>query len=115
MRADNGPEIVAGYLRQAEKPSAIVAVSVLCAETEKEAIELAEETRRRREEQASSPQIDQDEQAKFADKQIIGDITLVQEKLAALQEAYQCEEMMVLTMARPMKQGNTHTRNWHPL
>ncbi|GGP14151.1 MsnO8 family LLM class oxidoreductase [Oceanobacillus neutriphilus] len=99
MGADNGPEIVAGYLRQAENPSAIVAVSVLCAETEKEAIELAEETRHRREEQSSSPQIDQDEQARFADKQIVGDITLVQEKLAALQESYQCDEIMVLTMA----------------
>ncbi|CEI81407.1 Limonene 1,2-monooxygenase [Oceanobacillus oncorhynchi] len=103
MGADNGPEIMAGYLRHAESPSAIVAVSVLCAETEKEALELAEEAKRKREEQDPSPQADQEEQAQFADKQIIGDKALVQEKLTKLQEAYQCDEIMVLTMAPTYK------------
>ncbi|WP_152655145.1 MsnO8 family LLM class oxidoreductase [Oceanobacillus sp. CFH 90083] len=99
MGADNGPEIVAGYQRQAGDQPAIVAVSVLCAETEKEALELAEEARRKRAEQDSSPQADQEEQAEAADKQIIGDRALVQEKLHELQEAYQCNELMVLTKA----------------
>ncbi|WP_040978961.1 MsnO8 family LLM class oxidoreductase [Oceanobacillus jeddahense] len=99
MGADNGPEIVAGYQRQVENPFTIVAVSVLCADTEKEALEMAEEAKRKKKELDPSPQADEEEQAKFSDKQIIGDKAFVQEKLTELQEAYQCDEIMVLTMA----------------
>ncbi|GIO23735.1 MsnO8 family LLM class oxidoreductase [Oceanobacillus sp. J11TS1] len=99
MGADNGPEIVSDYQKQAKEPSTIVAVSVLCAETEKEAIELAEETRRRKEEQASEQHGVKEENKQIADKQIVGDIALVREKLTQLQDAYQCDEIMVLTMA----------------
>ncbi|MFD1066396.1 MsnO8 family LLM class oxidoreductase [Oceanobacillus locisalsi] len=99
MGAENGPEIVADYQSKTDNPSTMVAVSVLCAETEREALELAEEAKRQREEQDPSPQTNAEEQSNIADKQIIGDKALVQEKLTTLQEAYQCDEIMVLTMA----------------
>lgn len=99
MGSDDGPKIVTNYRKQATEASTIVAVSVLCANTVKEAEELAEETRRRKEEQASIQPADKEEDKKAANKQIVGDISLVQEKLTKLREAYQCDEIMVLTMA----------------
>lgn len=99
MGADEGPEIVSRYRKMiGVNHPVIVAVSILCARTDKEALELTEEVARKEKERNGNKYKIKGEKEQ-ARKQISGSPDTVRKKLDELQQLYQCDEIMVLTMA----------------
>ncbi|WP_087972641.1 LLM class flavin-dependent oxidoreductase [Oceanobacillus rekensis] len=117
MSKENGPDIMKSYYENHinKTPEAFVAVSVICAETNKEARELAKSNmlwkilQSKGEGKSGVPTVkeameypynDEDLQMlrKMNHNQIIGDPTRIRNKLEQLQEEYGTEEFMIVTI-----------------
>ncbi|MFS0750945.1 MsnO8 family LLM class oxidoreductase [Oceanobacillus sp. 1P07AA] len=97
MTDSDGPKITRKYqhLTGNTKPI-IVAVSVICGETEEEAFQLAKEASMWNQKDTS---IEEDNQNNdIFSNMIIGDPVQVKEQLQTLQQLYQCDELMILTI-----------------
>lgn len=121
MTDKNGPQIVRTYKEQfihhypESKPKIVLAVSAICAETEKEARELAlsqelwQVQQTKADQNHAIPTIeaaknyaysekDREMIEKARKKQIVGNPSQVKQQLEILREMYQVDEMMILTI-----------------
>ncbi|MFD1334058.1 MsnO8 family LLM class oxidoreductase [Oceanobacillus iheyensis] len=93
MTDSDGPKIIRKYQNLTEnKKPIIVAVSVICGETEEEAIQLAKEASEWNQKTSSS------EEGGMFPNMIIGNPIQVKQQLQTLQQLYQCDELMILTI-----------------
>ena len=111
MTDADGPEMVRTY-RAKHEGKVIVAVHVICADTteEAEALALSQLLWKERQEdpnaKQSIPSVTEAQQHKFSDEKlnklhekiIIGNPTIVKEKLTALQAQYEADEWMIVTI-----------------
>lgn len=97
MTDSDGPKIIRKYqdLTENIKPI-IVAVSVICGETEEEAIQLAKEASTWNQ-KTTTTEADSQSNDMFSNM-IIGNPIQVKEQLQTLQQLYQCDELMILTI-----------------
>ncbi|WP_067727184.1 LLM class flavin-dependent oxidoreductase [Oceanobacillus damuensis] len=117
MSNEDGPSIMKSYYDNfsKEKPNAFVTVSVICAETNEEAEELAKSNllwnvqKSKGGGKAGVPSVSEANAYTYSDdelqimkqmkqNQIVGDPAMVKTKLEELQELYQTEEFMVVTI-----------------
>lgn len=97
MTDSDGPKIIRKYQDLTEnKKSIIVAVSVICGETEEEALQIAKEASTWNQ-KATSIEVDNQNNDMFSNM-IIGNPVQVKEQLQTLQQLYQCDEFMILTI-----------------
>lgn len=117
MTSNNGPAIVEKYRRKyvgKNQPRVLVAISVICAETRAEAEQLALSSQlwkvqQAKEEANGVPSVEEAKAYPYSDeergqieaerrKTIIGNPQEVKRQLEELQEAYQTDEMMIVTI-----------------
>ncbi|MEC5425005.1 LLM class flavin-dependent oxidoreductase [Virgibacillus sp. C22-A2] len=109
MSEQDGPEIVKRYHANTKSGKSLVAVSVICAETTKEAEELALSSQLWKIQQAKGegkkgvPTVEEARAYNFSDEKkndkiIAGNSGVVKQELEVLQEKYQTDEFMIVTI-----------------